>query len=357
MTKRLCEAPHAVPRCTGEEGIEASMRTITLSRHLLEQEETHPVLRGELSQILAQIGYVGKVLARELRRAALVGKLGLVGGRNATGDAQKQLDVFANETFVRAFAEEGLVAAILSEELEEAKLLSCGDHARYILSTDPLDGSSNTDINGSLGTIFGIHRRERTGSCASLEEVLRKGSEMVAAGYVLYSASTMLVYTCGRGVHGFTLDQDLGEFLLSHEGIRCPARGKSFAVNVGRMNEWDPKLKAFVEYLTTPDLATGRPYSLRYSGALVGDLHRSLLEGGIYFYPADNSHERGKLRLMYECAPLAYVVEQAGGQATTGAQRVLDIQPAAIHQQVPFAIGSSEVVALYEAFANGKAAK
>lgn len=327
------------------------MKTITLSRHLLEQEEAYPELRGELSQILAQIGYVAKVLARELRRAALAGRLGLVGERNATGDAQKSLDVFANEIFVQAFAKEGLVAAILSEELEEAKLISCGDQARYILSTDPLDGSSNTDINGSLGTIFGIHRRERTGSCACLEEALRKGSEMVAAGYVLYSASTMLVYTCGRGVNGFTLDHDIGEFLLSHEGIRCPARGGSFAANVGRMNEWHPQLKAFVEYLTSPDAATGRPYSLRYSGALVGDFHRCLLEGGIYFYPPDHSHKEGKLRLMYECAPLAYVVEQAGGQATTGTQRVLDIQPVSIHQQVPFAIGSSDAVALYQAFA------
>lgn len=333
------------------------MRSITLSRHILEQEEKHPELRGELSRVLAQVGFVTKVLTRELRRAALVGKLGLVGDRNATGDAQKKLDVFANETFVQTFAEDGLVAAILSEELEEVKLISCGDHARYILCTDPLDGSSNTDINGSLGTIFGMYRRERTGSCASVEEVLRKGSGMVAAGYVLYSTSTVLVYTCGHGVNGFTLDHDIGEFLLSHENIRCPVRGKSFAANVGRMHEWDPKLKAFVDYLTTPDPATGRPYSLRYSGALVGDLHRSLLEGGIYFYPADNRHKEGKLRLVYECAPLAYVVEQAGGQATTGTQRVLELQPTSIHQRVPLAIGSSEVVALYEAFAKGQALK
>jgi fructose-1,6-bisphosphatase I len=326
------------------------MRGITLSRHILEQEEKYVELRGELSRVLAQVGFVAKVLARELRRAALVGKLGLVGDRNATGDAQKRLDIFANETFVQAFAEDGLVAAILSEELEEVKLISCGDHARYILCTDPLDGSSNTDINGSLGTIFGIHRRERAGSCASPDEVLRKGSGMVAAGYVLYSTSTVLVYTCGHGVNGFTLDHDIGEFLLSHENIRLPMRGKSFAANLGRMHEWDPRLKEFVEYLTTPDAASHRPYSLRYSGALVGDVHRNLLEGGIYFYPADGKHKEGKLRLVYECAPLAYIVEQAGGQATTGTERVLEIQPVSIHQRVPLAIGSSELVGLYEAF-------
>jgi len=333
------------------------MQGITLSGHILEQEEKYPELRGELSRVLAQVGFVTKVLTRELRRAALVGKLGLAGDRNATGDAQKKLDVFANETFVQAFAEDGLVAAILSEELEEVKLISCRDHARYILCTDPLDGSSNTDVNGSLGTIFGMYRRERTGSCANVEEVLRRGSEMAAAGYVLYSSSTMLVYTCGHGVNGFTLDHDIGEFLLTHENIRCPVRGKSFAANVGRMHEWDPKLKAFVEYVISPDLPTGRPYSLRYSGALVGDLHRCLVEGGIYFYPADRTHKEGKLRLVYECAPLAYVVEQAGGQATTGTQRVLELQPASIHQRVPVAIGSSEVVALYEAFAKGQALK
>lgn len=333
------------------------MKGMTLTRYLLEQEQARPELRGELSQILAQIGYVAKILACELRRAALVGRLGLAGDRNATGDAQKSLDVFANETFVQAFAEEGLVAAILSEELEEAKLISCGDQARYILSTDPLDGSSNTDTNGVLGTIFGIHRRERTGSCVGLEEVLRKGSEMVAAGYGLYGASTMLVYTSGRGVSGFTLDHDIGEFLLSHERIRCPAQGTNFAANVGRIGEWHPNLRAFVEHLTSPDAATGRPYSLRYSGALVGDVHRCLLEGGIYFYPADRSHKEGKLRLMYECAPLACVVEQAGGRATTGAQRILDIQPASIHQRVPFAGGSSDMLALYEAFAEGQATK
>jgi fructose-1,6-bisphosphatase I len=327
---------------------------MTLSRHILEQEERHPATRGELAILLAQIAFVAKVLARELRRAALVGKLGLIGDRNPTGDAQKKLDVFANEVFLQAFGENGLVAAVVSEELDEVKLISCGENAHYILCTDPLDGSSNTDINGALGTIFGIYRRASAGCCAAIEEVLRKGSDMAAAGYVLYSTSTLLVYSCGHGVNGFTLDHDLGEFLLSHENIRCPARGSSFSANLGRIREWHPGVQAFVEHLTTLDAGSGRPYSLRYSGALVGDLHRSLCEGGVYFYPPDNSHKTGKLRLVYECAPLAYVVEQAGGRASTGTRRILDLMPESVHQRVPLAIGSAGDVALYERFLNAE---
>ena len=331
-----------------------SMRGMNLSRHILEQEEKHPEMRGDLSALLAQIGFVAKVLAREMRRAALVGKLGLIGDLNPTGDPQKKLDVFANEVFLDAFSEGGLVAAIVSEELDQVKNISCADEARYILCTDPLDGSANTDINGTLGTIFGIYRRSRVGACAELQEILRKGSEMAAAGYVLYSTSTVLVYSCGHGVSGFTLDHDIGEFLLSHENICCPERGDSFSANLGYLRDWHPNLQAFVEYLTTTDAATGRPYSLRYSGALVADVHRSLLEGGLYFYPAGSRHRNGKLRLVYECSPLAYVVEQAGGRASTGAERILDLQPESVHQRVPLVIGSARDVALYERFMAGK---
>ncbi len=311
-------------------------------------------MRGELSLLLSQMGFVAKILAREMRRAALVGQLGLVGDRNPTGDAQKKLDVFANETVVEAFTETGLMAAIASEELDQVKHISCGDDARYILCTDPLDGSSNTDINGTLGTIFGFYRRPTTGTCATLQEVLRKGTEMLAAGYVLYSTSTMLVYSCGRGTNGFTLDHDLGEFLLSHENIRCPRRGSSFSANLARCGEWPRNVQMFCEYLTASDSATGRPYSLRYTGALVTDLHRSLLEGGLYFYPPDKNHEEGKLRLVYECSPLAYLVEQADGRASSGTQPILDLQPPSIHQRVPLAIGSAEDVALYERFMAGQ---
>ncbi len=330
------------------------MKGLTLSRHILQQQAQNPEMRGELSTLLAQTGFVAKILAREMRRAALVGQLGLVGDRNPTGDAQKKLDVFANETVIEAFGETGLVAAIVSEELEEVKHVSCGDDARYILCTDPLDGSSNTDINGALGTIFGIYRRDSAGTRATIGEVLRKGAEMVAACYILYSTSTVLVYSAGRGTNGFTLDHDLGEFLLSHENIRCPVRGNSFSANLGHLGEWPRNVHAFVNYLITPDAATRRPYSLRYSGALVADVHRCLLEGGLYFYPPDRGHKDGKLRLVYECGPLAYLVREAGGHASDGTQGILEIQPESIHQRVPLIIGSAEDVTLYESFASGR---
>lgn len=323
---------------------------MTLSRHLLDEEQRHGLPSG-LSTLLLQVGFAAKFLAREFTRAALVGKLGLVGDLNPTGDAQKKLDVFANEAVVSVFAETGLVAAIVSEEMERVKETASTSAATYLLCIDPLDGSSNTDINGALGTIFGIYKRNGPGNV--FEQALPKCSEQIAAGYVMYGTSTMLVYTVGHGVHGFTLDRDLGEFLLSHDNIRCPVRGRYYSANVGRCYEWPSELRAYIEYLTDHDPATKRPYSLRYSGALVADLHRSLMEGGVYFYPADAQHKNGKLRLVYECAPLALVVEQAGGSASTGEQRILDLQPHSIHQQVPFVIGSAADVALYEHFFRG----
>jgi len=320
---------------------------MTLSRHLLDEEQ-HRGLNPGLSTLLLQVGFAAKILAREFTRAALVGKLGLIGERNATGDTQKKLDVFANEAIVTLIAETGLVSAIVSEEMDGVKEITSSSSAKYVLCIDPLDGSSNTDINGALGTIFGIY--EKKSGTEITEQTLRKGSEQIAAGYVMYGSGTMLVYTFGHGVSGFTLDRDLGEFLLSHENIRCPARGHYYSANVGRFYEWPAELRKYIQYLTAHDPGTKRPYSLRYTGALVADLHRSLMEGGIYFYPADAQHRNGKLRLVYECAPLAFVVEQAGGCASTGEQRILDLKPESIHQQVPFAIGSAADVALYEHF-------
>lgn len=332
------------------------MLGLTLSRHVLAQDHARADFRGDLPALMAQVSYASKIIAREMRRAALVGELGLVGDRNATGDAQKKLDVFANDMFVEAFRDSRLVAAMVSEELEDVTHFSGGGEARYILCTDPLDGSSNTDINGSLGTIFGFFRRRSAGASATPAEILRRGEEMVLAGYVLYSTSTVLVYSCGQGLDGFTLDHDIGEYLLSHENISCPRRGKCFSANLGHLADWHKDVQSFVRHLTELDASTGRPYSLRYSGALVGDVHRCLIEGGLYFYPADSGHKNGKLRLLYECGPLAYIVEQAGGSATTGAQRILDVLPDSIHQRVPFAIGSVEDVALYEKFLSGAAA-
>lgn len=325
-------------------------RGVTLDRHIIEEEQRHPAVAGELSELLVQLGFAAKILAREIGRAALVGKLGLVGEKNATGDSQKKLDVFANDTVVEAFAQTGLVAGIVSEELDEVKEISCEGKARYILCTDPLDGSSNTDINGALGTIFGLYRRSRTCACDVRGEILGRTAEQVAAGYVMYGTSTVLVYACGHGVSGFTLDRELGEFLLSHEDIRCPERGHTYSANVARAGEWDPGIRKFIEYITQSDRASGRPYSLRYTGALVADVHRSLVEGGTYFYPADPGHPEGKLRLLYECAPLASLVEAAGGRASTGRQRILEVPAQSVHQRVPLVIGSADDVALYQSF-------
>ncbi|MFQ5693003.1 MAG: class 1 fructose-bisphosphatase, partial [Nitrospinota bacterium] len=311
----------------------------TLSRHILEEERSHPEFAGQLPALLVQMAFAAKVLSREINRAALVGKLGLVGEKNPTGDAQKKLDVFGNEVVLEAFADARLVDAIASEELEEVRCVDCRAEADYVLCIDPLDGSSNTDINAAVGTIFGIYRRKEGARRGAPENFLHRGAEQVAAGYVMYGTSTVLVYTAGRGVHGFTLDPDLGEFLLSHENIRCPSRGRVFSANVARSREWHPNLQRLIDYLTDRDPETNRPYSLRYAGALVSDLHRSLIEGGVYFYPADDGHPDGKLRLLYECAPLAFVVEQAGGRASTGVRPIREIPAESIHQRVPLVIG------------------
>jgi fructose-1,6-bisphosphatase I len=297
------------------------------------------------------MAYASKIIGREVGRAALVGKLGLMGERNATGDSQKKLDVFGSETVLDAFSSNGLVYAMVSEEIDELMTLTGGESSDYVVCCDPVDGSSNTDINGSLGTIFGFWRRLPHESLA--ENVLRRGSDQILAGYVMYSTSTLLVYATKHGVNGFTLDRELGEFLLSHENIRCPARGRYYSANLGHSHEWPVGVRNYLQWVTAEDKETNRPYSLRYTGALVADLHRSLVEGGLYFYPPDPSHTDGKLRLLYECAPLGYVVERAGGRASTGAENILDIKAKTIHQRCPLVIGSAEDVEEYEHFSSG----
>ena len=321
----------------------------TLSRHIMQEGGWRNDGAGDLLSLLEPIALAGKILAREVDQAALAGTLGLAGDQNATGDMQKKLDVLSNDIVMDAFAGCTLMAGIASEELDEAVVMSTSEDARYLLCTDPLDGSSNTDVNAPLGTIFGILRRGRQGELSG-EEFLQKGSELVCAGYVLYGTSTVLVYTVGSGVHGFTLDRGVGEFMLSHEDIRCPVRGTVYSANVGRHKAWDAGVRKFLDYVTDQDKPSGRPHSLRYTGALVADLHRCLLDGGVYFYPGDPGSPNGKLRLLYECAPLACVAEQAGGAASTGRGPLLEVTPEAIHQRTPMAIGSVENVALYERF-------
>jgi fructose-1,6-bisphosphatase I len=326
--------------------------SMTLTRFIMERQAQHPEATGEFSVLLSQIATAAKIIASEMRRAGLVGILGLTGETNVQGEAVRKLDEFANSVFLSVMEYSQLVCEIVSEEMEGAARLSRSCKGRkYSLLIDPLDGSSNIDINGTVGTIFSIHRRrDEMMDETPDEDLLQKGSAQVAAGYVMYGPSTILVYTSGDRVNGFTLDPGIGEFVLSHENIRMPARGKTYATNMGNRANWFPWTPRLVDYLSEADAPTGRPYSLRYVGSLVADFHRTLLEGGVYLYPGDKRKPNGKLRLLYECAPLAMVAEQAGGRASNGTERILDIQPTELHQRSPLIIGSAEDVALAERF-------
>jgi fructose-1,6-bisphosphatase I len=321
----------------------------TLNQHLWQQYKQlgFPI---ELSMLLTQMGLVAKVLSREVSRAALEGELGLAGEQNATGDEQKKLDILSNELAIDAFSKTGLVAAIASEESNDVLFVKCGSEAQYILCIDPLDGSSNTDTGGAIGTIFGFYKRKTEGYCSSEQDALRQGTELIAAGYVMYGASTVFVYSCGDSVNGFTLDPDLGEFVLSHADIRCPESGTFYSANLSYYPHWHPHLQKFVDYLSESHADSKLPTALRYTGALVADFHRSLIQGGLYFYPETDRQKDGKLRLLYECAPLAFLAETAGGRASTGSQRILDLKVNSIHQRSPFAIGSASAVTCYEQF-------
>lgn len=340
-------------------------RNISLNRHFFEERVNHRELVGQLGAVITQIAFAGKQLSREVARAALSGRTGTAAGANATGDMQKKLDVYSNDIMIDAMAGLGIVNALASEELDDVKILDHTIGAPYVLVTDPLDGSSNTDNAGAVGTIWGIyhadtHAVEGQPRAVSAEQALSgiASQSPIAAGYILYGSGTIFVYTIGDGVHGFTLDPELGEFLLSHPDIRCPQRGKVYAANVSRQFEWDPKLQQFLHTLTDPKpnrlRSHPKPYSLRYSGALVADLHRTILEGGIYLYPGDPENKNGKLRQVYECAPLAYVVENAGGRASSGQRRVLETTVTTLHQRSPLFIGSEAEVTLCEQFLSGK---
>ena len=327
----------------------------TLTRFIIETQAGYPAARGEFSALLAQVGLAGKMIANDLRRAGLINILGLTGTTNVQGEAVKKLDELANETFIKVFQYSGLVCALASEEMEKPiHLPENWPHGKYMLLFDPLDGSSNTDVNMPLGTIFSVLRFNGDGALPAESELVRKGIEQVAAGYLMYGSSTMLVFTSGKGVHGFTLDPGIGEYLLTHENIRIPPRGKVYCTNEGNYYTWPEGTRKYLDYLRAADKATGRPYSSRYSGCLAADVHRILLGGGIYLYPGETDKPEGKLRLLYEANPLALVVEQAGGKASTGSARILDVEAKALHQRVPLLIGSAEDVATAEAFIQGK---
>jgi fructose-1,6-bisphosphatase I len=327
---------------------------LTLSRFIAQNQGIHPGVTGEFSGLLAQIGLVGKLIAQDLSRAGLINILGTTGEINVQGETVKKLDEIANKTFLNVFDHSGLVCALASEEMEKPVLLPENwPQAKYMLLFDPLDGSSNTDCNMPLGAIFSIVKSERHDRMPTEDDLVRKGTEQVASGYLLYGSSTMLVYTVGQGVHGFTLEPGIGEYLLSHEQIRIPARGKVYGVNEGNYHKWTTGTKKYVDSLKVMDKATGRPYSVRYSGCLVADVHRMLLGGGIYLYPGELDKPEGKLRLLYEANPLAWVVEQAGGRASTGTMRILDVEAKQVHQRVPLIIGSADDVRDAEAFIQG----
>lgn len=332
-----------------------SKHLITLSRKIREDERRHPEATGAFSNLLEHIAIAAKVISREVNKAGLADICGFTGETNVQGEEVRKLDAFANETLVGVLGQSGFLAAMASEEDEE--IIECASDAgpgSYIVLFDPLDGSSNIDANVSIGTIFSILRRPGIGAPAREEEFLQEGHRQVAAGYVIYGSSTMLVYTTGHGVHGFTLDASVGEFLLSHPDIRTPPRGKIFSMNTGNVGRLDEGVASYLRFITAENRAEGRPYSLRYIGSLVADFHRNLLYGGIFLYPADRKCPRGKLRLLYEANPLAMIVEEAGGKASTGWERILDVEPGSLHQRVPLIIGSRDDVEEAEAFIQGR---
>ena len=320
----------------------------TLHEFIVAKQKDFPFASGELSRLLHDIALASKIVSNDVRKAGLVDHiLGAQGGQNVQGEEQQKLDVVADEAFIRAFQNGGEVCGIASEENDDFLAFDSqrAHNANYVVLFDPLDGSSNIDVNVSIGTIFSIYRRvSPTGSKATLADMLQAGTQQVAAGYVLYGSSTILVYTTGNGVNGFTLDPAIGEYFLSHPDMKMPENGRLYSVNEGNLNDFDPQLRAYLAYCQSNENQTGKPYSGRYIGSLVADFHRNLIKGGIYIYPAVPSAPQGRLRLLYECNPLAFIAEQAGGLATDGKQRILDIQPTELHQRVGFYIGSKLMV-------------
>jgi len=310
----------------------------TLDRFIKSKQDDFQYASGELSQLLRDIALSAKIVNREINKAGLINIVGAVGTQNVQGENQQKLDVLANIRFSRALKKGGETCAIISEEEEEVIDLS-SKGGQYVVAIDPLDGSSNIDVNVSIGTIFSIYRRKTpVGGPISRQDYLQKGNEQVAAGYILYGSSTMLVYTTGNGANGFTYEPSLGEFFLSHQDMSIPVDGKIYSINEGSYNSFEDGVKNYIDFCRDNN-CTGR-----YIGSLVADFHRNLLKGGIYIYPKTKISPNGKLRLMYECNALAFIVEQAGGSATDGSQRILDIQPTAIHQRVPFYVGSKDMV-------------
>jgi len=327
-------------------------KIITIERHIVEQQQAHPEATGVLSSLLYDVALVAKIIARETTRAGLVEILGMAGKVNVQGEEQMKLDIFANEAMIRMNSFTGRLAVMASEEVEDIiPVPEEYEAGKYVAVFDPLDGSSNIDVNVSIGTIFGIYHRVSTEGPGTLADCLQKGRQLAAAGYVIYGASTMMVYTTGNGVHGFTLERSLGEFLLSHPNIRVPAEPQYYSANHGHEQNWGPGVRRFTRWLQGLDQeAPRKPLSSRYIGSSVADFHRNLLKGGIFYYPADAKRPNGKLRLLYEAIPLAFIVEHAGGHSSDGRRNILDIQPESLHQRTPLFVGNRELVEQAEKF-------
>jgi len=325
---------------------------VTIERHIMEAERKFPEATGAFSAILYDVALAAKLISREVRRAGLVDILGHTGTQNVHGERVKKLDEYAHDVIYRALDHCGHLCVMASEEAEE--LIPIPERfptGNYVLLYDPLDGSSNIDANVPVGTIFSVHRKISSAERGTMEDCLQPGSEQVAAGYVLYGSSTMLVYTTGNGVHGFTLDPSIGEFVLSHMNMKIPTPGdRIYSVNEGNYRKWSPQQQRFIDHLKGLDDSGAKPYTSRYVGSMVADVHRSLLYGGIFMYPADQENPRGKLRLLYESAPLAMIIEEAGGRATDGETDILALRPTELHERSPLYIGSYDCVELAQRF-------
>lgn len=323
----------------------------TLREHVLVEMQASPGATGQFTSLLNHVSLAIRIINSRVRAAGLAGLLGYTGETNVQGEEVQKLDAYANEVLRNVLERSGHCGVIASEEMEEAQL---EQHGKYVVVYDPLDGSSNIDTNVGIGTIFGILRRKNAKDTPVTADALRPGHELVAAGYVVYGPSTVFVLSTGHGVHGFTLDPNVGEFFLSSPNIRCPTRGSCYSINEGNYSRWSPQVRKWNEWIRAEDKATGRPYGDRYVGSLVADAHRTLLKGGIFAYPADTKSPQGKLRLLYEANPMAFLFEQAGGAAIDGTRRILDIMPDALHQRVPLVIGSMEDVMAYKQFMAGE---
>jgi fructose-1,6-bisphosphatase I len=325
----------------------------TLNEFVIEKQAEFPYAKGELTRLLHHLAIAAKIVNKKINKAGLVDIIGVVGQTNVQGEEQKKLDVFADEQFIATMRASGECCGVATEENEKIILFTdeMSKMGNYVLAMDPLDGSSNIDVNVSIGTIFSIYRRvSPRGMEARMEDFLQPGVQQVAAGYIIYGSSTMLVYTTGKGVNGFTLDSSIGEFCLSNPQMRSPEIGNIYSINEGNYIRFPNGIKKYIKYCQENDKETSRPYSSRYIGSLVADFHRNLLKGGIFMYPSTETAPKGKLRLLYECNPIAMIAEQAGGMASHGSGRILEIRPTELHQRTPFYVGSTEMVRKVEEF-------